>query len=148
VVGADGSELSAAAIEFAFQAAARRKVSLTAVRAWAPPRSAHPARIPLDTIEAAERQQLLETLKGARRTFPEVDVEARLVRDNHPGRALIEASIDASLVVVGTRGHGGFAGLLLGSVSQSVMEHADCPVAVVRRQPTSSPSAIGHLVGS
>ena len=138
VVGADGSELSAAAIEFAFQAAARRGVSLTAVRAWTPPFSAYPTLVvPLDRIEAAERCTLLESLESARRTFPEVEVQARLVRDHHPGRAIIEASADADLVVVGSRGHGGFAGLLLGSVSQSVLEHANCPVVVVR--PTTEP---------
>jgi nucleotide-binding universal stress UspA family protein len=148
VVGADGSELSAAAIQFAFQTAARRKVGLTAVRVWTPPRSAHPARIPLDKIEATERRQLLDTLKDSRQRFPDVDVELELVRDNHPGRALIESSTQACLVVVGTRGHGGFAGLLLGSVSQSVLEHASCPVAVVRRRPTGSPDVPRPVVGS
>lgn len=148
VVGADGSELSAAAIEFAFQAAVRRKVGLTAVRVWTPPRSAHPARIPLDKIEAAERRQLLDTLKDSCLQFPDVDVEAKLVRDNHPGRALIESSAEAGLVVVGTRGHGGFVGLLLGSVSQSVLEHADCPVAVIRGRHSSSPDVASHVAGS
>jgi nucleotide-binding universal stress UspA family protein len=147
VVGADGSELSAAAIEFAFQAAARRKVGLTAVRVWTPSRSAHPARIPLDKIEAAERRQLIETLKDSCQQFPDVDVETKLVRDNHPGRALIESSAEAGLIVIGTRGHGGFVGLLLGSVSQSVLEHADCPVGVVRGRPTGSPDVATHVVG-
>ena len=140
VVGTDGSELSASAIRFAFQAAARRKVGLTAVHAWTPRFSAYPALvIPLDRIEAVERHTLLETLESARRTFPEVDVEVKLVHDkhNHPGRTLIEESAGAELVVVGSRGHGGFAGLLLGSVSQSVLEHANCPVAVVRPPPVT-----------
>lgn len=133
VVGADGSELSAAAIEFAFQAAAHRRVVLTALRAWTPPLSVSPSlEVPFDRIEAAEHHTLLETLESARRTFPSVEVETRLVRDDHPGRALIEASVGADLVVVGSRGRGGFTGLLLGSVSQSVLEHAQCPVAVVR----------------
>ena len=132
VVGVDGSQLSAAAVSFAFQRAARRKVRLVAVRAWSPPLSAYPElTLPLDRIEAAEHEKLLETIQPARRAFPEVDVETKLVCD-HPGRALIEESAGAALVVVGSRGHGGFAGLLLGSVSQSVLEHASCPVAVVR----------------
>lgn len=144
VVGVDGSQRSAAAVSFAFQRAARRKVGLTAVRAWTPPPlSAYPSLMdPLDTIEAAERTQLLETLQAARRAFPVVDVEAKLVRD-HPGRALIEESSGADLVVVGSRGHGGFAGLLLGSVSQSVLEHASCPVAVVRPTATNGERTAG-----
>lgn len=132
VVGADGSELSVAAVEFAFQAAARRKVGLTALRAWTPPLSVYPnLDVPFDRIEAAEHFTLREALEPAVRAFPSVEVETRLVRDNHPGRALIEASADADLVVVGSRGRGGFAGLLLGSVSQSVLQHASCAVAVV-----------------
>ena len=137
VVGVDGSQRSAAAVSFAFQRAARRRVGLTAVRAWTPPLSAYPdLLVPLDRIEAAEHRQLLESVQADRCAFPEVDVEAKLVCD-HPGRALIEESAGAGLVVVGSRGHGGFAGLLLGSVSQAVLEHAGCPVAVVRTAATS-----------
>lgn len=133
VVGADGSELSAPAIEFAFQSAACRKVGLTAVRAWSAPLSGYRRLVlGLGSIEAAERHQLLQTLEAYRQRFPEVDVEAKLVRDHHPGRALIVESAGADLVVVGSRGRGGFTGLLLGSVSQSLLEHAHCPVAVVR----------------
>jgi nucleotide-binding universal stress UspA family protein len=133
VVGADGSDLSASAIEFAFRTAARRNVSLTAVRAWSPPLSGYPRLVlGLESIEATERHQLLRTLEAYRQLFPGVDVEAKLVRDHHPGRALIVESADADLVVVGSRGRGGFTGLLLGSVSQSLLAHANCPVTVVR----------------
>jgi nucleotide-binding universal stress UspA family protein len=86
------------------------------------PRGVMPTAVPLDRIEAAEHRQLLETLRAGRHTFPGVDLEAKPVCDR-PGRALIEESAGAGLVVVGSRGHGGFAGLLLGSVSQSVPEH-------------------------
>jgi nucleotide-binding universal stress UspA family protein len=134
VVGADGSEPSASAIEFAFHAAARRRVGLTAVRAWAPPLSGYRRLVVgLDGIESAELHRLLHALESSRRQFPEVDVRAKLVRDHHPGRALVVESAGADLVVVGSHGHGGVAGLLLGSVSQSVLAHATCPVAVVRR---------------
>lgn len=135
VVGADGSRLSAAAISFAFRTAARRKAGLTAVRVWEPSLSSHPRlAVVLDRITRAERRKFLAALETDRRTFPEVDLEVKLVRDenHHPGQTLIEESAGADLIVVGSRGHGGFAGLLLGSVSQSVLEHAQCPVAVVR----------------
>lgn len=140
VVGTDGSELSARAVEFAFQAAAQRQVSLTALRAWTTPLSTSPGmEVPFERIEAAEHHTLLTALEHARHRFPEVEVEARLVRDDHPGSALIEASAHADLVVVGSRGRGGFAGLLLGSVSQSVLEHATCAVAVVRAHGDARP---------
>lgn len=127
VVGVDGSDLSAPAIRFAFEAAARRGARLTAVRAWSAPASIFPELV----VEQEARELLLAALEGDRRRFPEVEVEVKLVGD-HAGRALVEESSDAELVVVGSRGRGGFQGLLLGSVSQAVLQHAACPVAVVR----------------
>lgn len=133
VVGVDGTERSAAAIEFAFETAARWKVGLTAVRAWAPPPASPSLVVPLDRVVGLERHTLAATLDAARRAFPQVAVESKLVRDTHdPSRALIAESADADLVVVGSRGRGPLASPLLGSVSQSVLEHAQCPVAVVR----------------
>lgn len=127
VVGIDGSDLSAPAVEFAFQAAARRGVGLTALHAWSPPTSIFPE----DVVEQDERHRMLEELETHRQRFPAVDLDVKLV-DDHPGGALVEESVDAELVVVGSRGRGGFQGLLLGSVSQAVLQHAACPVAVVR----------------
>ena len=127
VVGVDGSDHSAPAIRFAFQAAARRSARLAAVRAWSPPTSIFPELV----VEGAERQLLLEALETDRQRFPDVDVEVKLVGD-HAGRTLVEESRNAELIVVGSRGRGGFQGLLLGSVSQAVLQHAECPVAVVR----------------
>jgi nucleotide-binding universal stress UspA family protein len=133
VVGTDGSEHSAAAIRFAFQAAARRKTGLTVVRVWKPPLSGYRRLVVgLDSIAATERQELLRTLEPHRRAFPEVVAKVKLVRAPLPSQALISESTGADLVVVGSRGHGGFAGPLLGSVSQSVLEHANCPVVVVK----------------
>lgn len=63
--------------------------------------------------------------------FPDVEVEMKLIR-SHPGHALVAQSSDAALVVVGSRGRGGFRGMLLGSVSQAALHHVGCPVAVVR----------------
>ncbi|HET6213263.1 MAG TPA: universal stress protein, partial [Micromonosporaceae bacterium] len=64
--------------------------------------------------------------------YPEVDVR-RLVVRGRTARVLIDATPGAALLVVGARGHGGFAGLLLGSVSRAVLQHAPCPVAIVHR---------------
>ncbi len=127
VVGVDGSDLSAPAIRFAFQAAARRGARLTAVRAWSAPASIFPEVV----VKRDERRLVLKALAVDQQLSPEVEVEVKLVED-HAGRALVEESSNAELVVVGSRGRGGFQGLLLGSVSQAVLQHAECPVAVVR----------------
>ena len=81
-----------------------------------------------------EERLLAEALSGWQNRYPDVSVRQRLVnRRTRP--ALIEASGDAQLLVVGARGRGGFTGLLLGSVSQAILHHSRCPVAVVRNAP-------------
>lgn len=132
VVGVDGSDLSADATRFAFQMAARRGARLTAANAWTSPNTTLPAWLdPVHENEKAARQLLDDALEVDRQEFPDVDVEAKSVR-SHPGRIIVKESAAADLVVVGSRGRGGFQGLLLGSVSQAVLHHADCPVAIVR----------------
>lgn len=82
--------------------------------------------------DGAEATQVLaEAVAGRRDRYPDLKVDLRVVR-GHPGHALITASAGAQLVVVGTRGRGGLAGLLLGSVSHAVLHHAGCPVMLVR----------------
>lgn len=131
VVGVDGSELSALAIGFAFRAAARRGVGVTAVRAWDVPMPVHASLlVPLDRIQEAERLLLAKSLVDPQREFPGVDLQIKLVND-HAGHALVLESAGAELLVVGSRGLGGFRGMLLGSVSQAVIRHSSCPVAVV-----------------
>jgi nucleotide-binding universal stress UspA family protein len=139
VVGVDGSELSLSAVDFALEQAARRGTSMIAIHAWwvefvdgvvvTTPGSAQ-------WQKAAERMRLdvAETLAGCRERYPDVDVSVRL-EQARPADALVEASEYASLVVVGARGHGGFAGLLLGSVSRELLMHAAGPVAVARSAP-------------
>ena len=75
---------------------------------------------------------LYETLAEIRQKYPDVPVVEQVVEER-PAVALVEASRDASMLVVGSRGRGGISGLLLGSVSQAVLHQAHCPVAVIRR---------------
>lgn len=132
VVGVDGSEPSLAALRFAVEQAASRLVPLRVLRAWHPPaqRWQPPAFDPREIV-AAERALLDDELTGWREKYPDVTMTAEAVGDN-PGRVLVDASRTASLVVVGSRGRGGFTGLLLGSVSQQLLHHSHSPVAVIR----------------
>ncbi len=133
VVGVDGSPASEAAVAFAVEAAALRGVPLVAVHAWhdvaVDPTMA--SLVNWDAVESDEREVLAERLAGLRASHPDLAVRRLVVRDR-PARALVDESRGAQLVVVGSRGRGGLRGLLLGSVSQQLLHHAHCPVAVVR----------------
>ncbi|MFI7606473.1 universal stress protein [Micromonospora sp. NPDC049366] len=136
VVGVDGSELSTLAIEFAAETAALHDAPLLALHAYRHPASTGPGDMqPLVYDEAqlrtGEEQTLAESLAGLGERYPDLPLTREAVH-GRPGRVLAEASKRARLVVVGGQGRGEFTGLLLGSVSQSVLHHADCPVAVVR----------------
>ncbi|MER5479005.1 universal stress protein [Streptomyces sp. NPDC002734] len=139
LLAVDGSEAGEAAVAFAFAEASLRGVPLVATHVWNT-RSEHalddpldPMRIVVDVgrLEQAQQGLLDETLAPHRAAHPEVEVEARLVRSRIRS-ALLDASGGARLVVTGARGRGGFQGMLLGSVSQALLHHADCPVVVVR----------------
>ncbi|MFY1575714.1 universal stress protein [Verrucosispora sp. WMMD703] len=137
VVGVDGSELSREAVRFAFEEAAWRGTDLVAVHAWLYPTPAGPGDIlplvyDLDAFRDEEERLLAEAVAGWSERYPEVPVRRRLVRGS-PGRALVEESRTAQLVVVGARGRGALGGLLLGSVSHAVLHHAHSPLAIVRR---------------
>lgn len=136
VVGVDGSRTSARAFAFAVEEAALRGTDVLAVHTWQMPAVAGPAEVmPLvydvALVEDEERRVLGEAVAGVAERYPDVVVRQEVVR-GAAGRALVERSRGAQLVVVGDRGHGGFIGLLLGSVSQHLIHHAGCPVAVVR----------------
>jgi nucleotide-binding universal stress UspA family protein len=126
-----GSSAGDAALAFAFEEAAARGVAVVAVRTWwellldTPITLADP-----DAIETAERECLHERLAGWCATYPAVPVLPVVQRDL-PAHALTERSRAAQLVVVGARGRGWPAGLVLGSVSHTLMHRAHCPVAVV-----------------
>ncbi|MFC8244359.1 universal stress protein [Streptomyces chartreusis] len=143
LLAVDGSPAARGAVEFAFAHASLHGVRLEALHAWSE-RSERaygaPADPPFvtydeDRLRDEEERVLAEALGGLRDRYPDVEVVSRLVR-GRVRHSLIEASADAGLVVVGARGRGGFAGLLLGSVSQAVLHHAECPVAVVRTEET------------
>ncbi|WP_162529782.1 universal stress protein [Nocardioides caldifontis] len=135
VVGVDGSQGARRALELAFEEADRTGSTLVAVHGmdvsavhgpWDVTVAPHVA----EEIDAG-RRLLAEAVAGHREQHPDVEVE--LLAVPVPAvRALADASSTASLVVVGTRGRGGFVGLLLGSVSATVLQHATCPVMVVR----------------
>lgn len=133
VVGMDGSGGADAAIAFAFEAAAARRVSFVAVHAWSdlvldPSMSA--VVVDYEAIESGERNVLDERLACWTAKYPDVAVERVLTRDG-PARGLLEQANRAQLVVVGSRGRGEFAGLVLGSVSHALLHRASCPVAVI-----------------
>ncbi|MFI8090648.1 universal stress protein [Streptomyces sp. NPDC086080] len=139
VLGVDGSAAGRKAVEFAFAEAALRKAPLVALHTWtdwnaplpAPQDPSAPYANPPGALAEEEERLLSEALAGLQERHPDVVVEHRTV---HGGarEELIEASRSAQLLVVGARGRGGFTGLLLGSVSQALLHHAHCPVAVVR----------------
>ncbi|WP_214369161.1 universal stress protein [Pseudonocardia sp. H11422] len=140
VVGIDGSPISEAALAFAYEAAARRRVPLVAVHTWRD-LLVDPVMAPAmdwEAIATDEHKLLAERLAGWSEKYPDVPVRRVVTRDR-PAHALIEQSAHAQLVVVGSRGRGGFAGLLLGSVSHALLHHAECPVAVVRPDVAGKP---------
>ncbi|WP_182360030.1 universal stress protein [Tomitella gaofuii] len=134
VVGVDGSENSAKAVAVAVREASARGATLVAVHAW--------SDVPLSTMdpiaqvrglfdEAAVADAVLsEQLAGYNDDYPDLNIEHVVVLDR-PDTAILDHAEGAQLVVVGSRGRGGFAGLMLGSTSIKVLRSAHCPVMVV-----------------
>lgn len=131
LLGIDGSPSSEAAIGFAFDEASRRRVDLVALHAWSDVALFPFLGMDWHTYEDQGHEILGERLAGWQEQYPDVTVRRRVVCDK-PARWLIDESRHSQLVVVGHRGRGGIAGMLLGSVSASVAESALAPVAVVR----------------
>ena len=136
VVGVDGSPSSRTALNWAAAEAADHGADLVVLNVWE-----HTLLPPTGSVSVSERyvpdesqrtaEDLVKLIKEELGEDPPVVVQPR-VKEGNPARVLIEQSEDADLLVVGTRGHGGFRGLVLGSVSQHVAGYAKCPVAVVR----------------
>jgi len=135
VVGVDGSEESKQALRWALGEARLRGARVVALRAWIYPALAGGGLIPVTTdlleqLTQNETKELAATVEEVAAGETDVQVDQVVVEDA-PARALVAASQDADLLVVGTRGHGGFTGLVLGSVSQQCAHHAPCPVVIV-----------------
>jgi nucleotide-binding universal stress UspA family protein len=129
VAGVDGSASGDAALGLAFAAARARGAEVVAIRTHLSPPTLPPDNVYPGEVHAQERAALEASLAAWREQYPDVKVEA-LVTAGRAAKVLIGVSHTAQLVVVGSRGHGGFAGLLLGSVGQQLMHHAECPVLI------------------
>jgi nucleotide-binding universal stress UspA family protein len=143
VVGTDGSPSARQAVSWALEEARLRKSPLHIVHAWMVPLVealpkpwlaatpvGHPEEGLEQRLEAGAREFLESAVAEAKTAEPSLDVIGELA-EMRPAAALLAAARDADLLVVGSRGHGGFAGLLLGSVSSQCAHHAPCPVVVV-----------------
>lgn len=134
MVGVDGSEAARAALRWALVEARTRGAQLQVVHAWNVPffgpRPSPEVVQDRDDLEAGARIDLEHAVADIDLTDLTVPAELLLV-NRPPATALLEAAEAADLLVVGTRGRGGFAGLLLGSVSQQLAQHAPCPVVIV-----------------
>jgi nucleotide-binding universal stress UspA family protein len=131
LLGIDGSPASETATALAFDEASRRNVELVALHAWSDVGVYPVVGMHWQEYEDEGHEVLGERLAGWQEQYPDVHVRRRIVCDL-PARGLIEESEQAQLVVVGSHGRGGFAGMLLGSVSTAVAEAAKAPVIVVR----------------
>ncbi|HEU6443797.1 MAG TPA: universal stress protein [Gaiellaceae bacterium] len=136
VVGVDGSEHAKEALRWTLREAALRKCGVLALYGWT--MSAPPGRIGYYAAPLQDPQPYQEGAEGMLKSIVDeaadagdVVIELRAVQGS-PAEELIRASEGAELLVVGSRGLGGFASLLLGSVSQQCAQHAACPVVIVR----------------
>ena len=132
VVGIDGSEQSSQALEWAASYARAKGGTLRAVTAWMFP-SSYGFYVSGEgwDIEETATKVAEEQLAAVRKNYPDLDIPLSVV-NAHPAQAMVNASDDADLLVVGSRGHGGFTGLVVGSVSTHCVHAAHCPVVVIR----------------
>jgi len=139
VVGVDGSDGSIGALSWACDVASLTGATVEAVTTWQWPMSLGPAMpIPADFDPAADARTMLEAIvQPEADRHPSLTIRARTL-EGHPAEALVEASRHTDLLVVGSRGHGAFSGMLLGSVSQHCATHAESPVLIWR--PTRHPA--------
>jgi len=132
VVGVDGSASSIAALNWAVHQAELAGARLEAVTAWQWPSKYQWTRTPPDYDPAGDAQKGVDAIiDEARSAYPSVPVQSKVV-EGSPARVLVEESQGAELLVVGSRGHGEFPGMLLGSVSQHCVTSAHCAVVVLR----------------
>jgi nucleotide-binding universal stress UspA family protein len=147
VVGVDGSDSSVAALRWSAAEAVLRRAKVRVVIAWymplLPSRSLAPSRPELGDLSAdldvSARSVLDRTVSEVSNELQGVEVDCR-VRNGAPAEVLVEAASGADLLVVGSRGLGGFKGLMLGSVSYQCVQLAPCPVVIVRDLPANASS--------
>ena len=132
LVGIDGSPASELAAGIAFDEASRRNVGLVALHAWSDVQLSEWPSIDWPATQPMAEQILTERLAGWRAQYPAVDVRWIVARDQ-PARQLVTHSSEAQLLVVGSHGRGGFRGMLVGSVSETVAGLARTPVIVARQ---------------
>ncbi len=134
VIGVDGSENCNTALLWAVDEALVHNGEITAVFAWQMPFIGIPGAFDRDEMEDLSKKFLEETIALV---VPEAPVPiTKLVAQGDVSASLIEAAKGADLLVLGSRGHGGFAGLKLGSVSHECVEHATCPVVIIKQPET------------
>ena len=131
LLGVDGSRVSDLATAIAFDEASWRGVDLVALHVWSDADMSTVIGIGPSVVRSAAEKSLAESLAGWQERYPEVTVH-RMVEFERPVRHLIDQSEGAQLVVVGSHGRGGFAGMLLGSVSTAVAQEVRVPVIVAR----------------
>ena len=143
VVGVDGSDVAREALAYAAREAGLRKARLRIVSAWEIPPTVYagglaPA-LDQETIEGfgdGAKQVVQDAIAQAKKLEPGVETDGR-VAEGQAAEVLLQEAKEADLIVVGNRGLGGFGSLLLGSVSHQVVQHAACPVTVVREKTSS-----------
>ncbi|WP_137724190.1 universal stress protein [Prescottella subtropica] len=135
LVGVDGTDNSRPALAAAFDEATLRGRTLAAVHTWSPLSMStafdDQLDLPWDEVEVAEQAVLAESLAGWTDRYPDTPVTRAVVRGN-TAAILSERSVDAELLVVGSHGRGGFAGMLLGSTSTTLLHTVSCPLMIVR----------------
>ena len=132
LLGIDGSKASELATSTAFDEASWRGVDLVALHVWSDADMSTVIGVDSLALQSAADKTLAESLAGWQERYPEVTVQ-RVVEFERPVRHLLELAEKAQLVVVGSHGRGGFAGMLLGSVSTAVAQEARVPVIVARQ---------------
>lgn len=132
VAGVDGSEQSRHALEWAAKHAHQVGGRVRAVAVWhLPVQFGYRITTPEDELQQKAQRWLDDAVTRVRESYPDAVIEAKNLR-GHPVDVMVEQSVEAEMLVIGNKGHGALIGTLLGSVALQVLNHARCPVVVVR----------------